>query len=199
MKLLKYARSAQGLQRSSTRAERQVMIRKSDGFALIDVLFVCGIISVLCTIALPRMLLARQSASAASAIGSMRAINSAQLTFALTCGSGFYAPSLTALGAAPPGSREGFISPNLGGSDAVTRSGYLIQVSATPFAGAPATCNGLEMGETSQAFKAGADALEPTNSRFFATNANGQIFEHTATIFSTMPETGEPVTGHVLR
>ena len=37
-------------------------IRKADGFALIDVLFVCAIMGVLATIALPRMLLARQSA-----------------------------------------------------------------------------------------------------------------------------------------
>ena len=88
--------------------------RKADGFALIDILFVCAIIGVLATIALPRMLLARQSAGAASAIGSLRALHSAQLTFALTCGGGFYAPNLTTLGRAPVGSPEGFISPNLG-------------------------------------------------------------------------------------
>ena len=62
------------------------MIRKSDGFALIDVIFCCALISILCSIALPKMLMAKQSAGAASAIGSMRAINSGQLTFALTCG-----------------------------------------------------------------------------------------------------------------
>ena len=43
-------------------------IRKSEGFALIDVLFVCAIMGVLATIALPRMLMAKQSAGAASAI-----------------------------------------------------------------------------------------------------------------------------------
>ena len=67
-------------------------IRKADGFALIDILFVCAMIGVLSTIALPRMLIAKQSAGAASAIGSLRTIHSAQLTFALTCGAGFYAP-----------------------------------------------------------------------------------------------------------
>jgi type II secretory pathway pseudopilin PulG len=176
------------------------MIRKSAGFALIDVIFVCAIISILCTIALPKMLLARQSAGAASAIGSMRAINSSELTFALTCGNGFYAPDLTSLGTAPPGSREGFISPTLGsGGNSVNHSGYIIQVEGAPFAGAPPSCNGLGPGATSQGFRAGADALEPTNPRFFATNANGQIYEHTSTFFATMPEVGEPATGHVLR
>src|SRR6202051_2842753 len=80
-----------------------VRMRQAQGFALIDLIFVCGIIGVLCSIALPRLLLAKQAAGSASAIGSMRAINSAQLTFALTCGAGFYAPSLTTLGTLPVG------------------------------------------------------------------------------------------------
>ena len=33
------------------------MIRKAQGFALIDLIFVCGIIGLLCSIALPRLLL----------------------------------------------------------------------------------------------------------------------------------------------
>src|SRR6185312_6467637 len=91
--------------------------RRAQGFALIDMIFVCGVIGLLCSIALPRLLLAKQAAGAASAIGSMRAINSAELTYALTCGSGFYAPSLTTLGTAPPGSNEPFIGQGLGASD----------------------------------------------------------------------------------
>ena len=174
------------------------MIRKSDGFALIDILFVCSIMSVLCTIALPRMLLARQSAGSASAIGSMRAINSAQLSFALSCGGGFYAPNLTTLGAPPPASRDAFISPNLGATDTVLHSGYMISVEATPFAGAPDSCNGLAAGAAGQAFRAGADPVETGNPRFFATNANGQIFEHSSTLLSSMPETGQPPIGHPL-
>jgi hypothetical protein len=75
----------------------------------------------------------------------------------------------------------------------------MIQVKGTPFAPAPATCNGLAAGATSQGFKAGADALEPTNARFFATNSNGQIFEHSSTFFGVMPESGEPPVGHVLQ
>jgi type II secretory pathway pseudopilin PulG len=176
-----------------------MVMRKSDGFALIDILFACGIMSVLCTIALPNMLLARQSAASASAAGSLRAISSAQLTFALTCGGGFYAPNLTTLGTAPAASREGFISPDLGMSDTVSKSGYLIQLEATAFPGAPGSCNGLGAGEGGRGFKAGADPLDGVNTRFFATNANLQIFEHTSTLFSTMPETGQPSAGHVLQ
>src|SRR5437773_5535833 len=96
--------------------------RDARGFALIDLLFVCGIIGLLAGIAVPRLLLAKQAAGAASAIGSIRSINSAELTYALTCGSGFYAPSLTTLGTPPAGSSEPFIGGGLGSADTITKS-----------------------------------------------------------------------------
>lgn len=175
-------------------------IRKASGFALIDLIFVIGIICVLAATATPRLLAARQSAGAASAIGSLRAISSGQLTFALTCGGGFYSPNLTTLGLAPPASSEAFLSPNLTTGDIVTRAGYVIQLSATPYATAPGSCNGLPMGAAGQAYKAGADPANPAdNFRFFATNANAMIFEDVLTLFPMMPEVGEPASGHVLR
>jgi hypothetical protein len=149
---------------------------------------------------MPRLLAARQSAGAASAIGSLRAISSAQLTFALTCGGGFYSPDLTTLGVAPPGSPEAFLSANLTGSNIVTRGGYVIQLSATPYATAPASCNGAALGASGQAYKAGADPADPaTNFRYFATNANGIIWEDTVTLFPGMPEVGEPARGFLIR
>jgi type IV pilus assembly protein PilA len=175
-----------------------VKIGKAHGFALIDLIFVCGIIGLLCGIALPKLLLARQSANAASAIGSMRAINSAELTYALTCGNGFYAPTLTTLGTPPPGSNEPFLAGGLTGADTVTKSGYTVNLTGTSYASAPATCNGLGVGEAAQGFKAGADPSEPGNLRFFATNSNGTIFEDIASLFVGMPEVGEPPAGHVL-
>jgi type II secretory pathway pseudopilin PulG len=172
---------------------------KAQGFALIDLIFVCGIIGLLASIALPRMTLAKSAAGAASAIGSMRSINSAELTFALTCGAGFYAPNLTTLGLAPPGSTEPFIGGGLGASDTVIRSGYIVKVGATAFGGAPPSCNGLVGGQAGQGFRAGADPVDAQNPRHFATNANGAIYEDTSALYATMPEAGEPATGHVLR
>lgn len=173
-------------------------IRKADGFALIDVLFVCGLMGILSSIAAPRLLMAKQSAGAASAIGSLRTIHSAQLTFALTCGGGFYAPNLTTLGRTPVGSREAFITPNLSTSNVVTRSGYTIEIEGTPYAGAPSSCNGLGAGEAAQVYRATADPTDADNFRNFATNVNGSIFEHTTSLAATMPEVGEPGVGHVL-
>lgn len=174
-------------------------IRKADGFALIDLLFVCGIMGILSSIAAPRLLMAKQSAGAASAIGSLRTIHSAQLTFALTCGGGFYAPDLTTLGEAPPGSAEPFITPNLTTGNSVTRSGYTIEIVGTAYEGAPSSCNGLDTGEAAQAYKATADPTDATNFRHFAINVNGSIFEHTGTLTVAMPEVGDPPVGHLLR
>lgn len=177
----------------------RVSTRNAKGFALIDLIFVAGMISLLCAIALPRFLLAKQAAGSASAVASIRSMSSAQLTYALTCGNGFYSPNLTTLGVAPPGSTEPFITPGLSVADTITRSGYIFRLEAEPYAGAPETCNGLAAGGAGQGFRAGADPAEPMNVRFFATNANGMIFEDVASLFADMPEVGEPLSGHVLQ
>jgi type II secretory pathway pseudopilin PulG len=174
-------------------------IRQAGGFALIDLVFVCGMIGLLSSIALPKFVLAKQAAGAASALASLRTVNSAELTFALTCGSGFYAPDLRTLGTPPPGSNEAFISPDLGASNIVQKSSYTFRLEAAPYPGAPPSCNGLTTGETAQGFRAAADPTEPLNIRFFGSNANGQIYEDVVTLWNDMPETGEPLVGAPLR
>lgn len=162
-------------------------------------MFVCAIVGILATIALPRMMLARQSAGAASAIGSLRTLSSAQLTFALTCGAGFYAPNLTTLGRAPVGSREAFVPPALSTANSVTRSGYVIEVDGTAFPGAPGSCNGVDPGDAAQSWTAFADPIGSDNKRFFGTNVNGSIWEHSSTLRGHLPEVGESTAGHLLR
>jgi len=176
-----------------------VSLRKAQGFALIDLIFVCGIIGLLASIALPRLLMAQQSAGAASAIGTMRAINSSQLTFALTCGSGFYAPDLTTLGTPPPGSSEPFITSGLSTANTINKAGYLIQMTASAYAGAPPSCNGLGAGASGQGFVAAADPDNANNFRFYATNANSVIWEHTSSMYASMPEIGSPPLGAPLK
>ena len=171
--------------------------RKAQGFALIDLIFVCGIIGLLSSIALPRLMLAQQAAGASSAIASMRTLASAQLTYALSCGSGFYSTDLVTLGTPPPGSNEPFITPALSLGNTVIRSGYLFQLEGLPYPGAPTTCNGLPEG--AQGFRAGADPTEATNPRFFGVNASGMIYEHNSTLYADMPEVGVPPFGRTLR
>ena len=174
-----------------------MVIRKAQGFALIDLIFVCGIIGLLSSIGLPRLLLAQQAAGASAAIGSMRTLASAQLTYALSCGSGFYATNLTTLGRPPVGSHEPFITPALSAGNTVIRSGYLFQLEGLPYAGAPTTCNGLP--EAAQGFRAAADPITSGNVRFFAVNANGLIYEHNSSLYASMPEVGAPPSGQALR
>jgi type II secretory pathway pseudopilin PulG len=174
------------------------MMRKAQGFALLDLIFVCGIIGLLASIALPQLSLAKASAGAASAVGSMRSIASSQLTYALTCGGGFYAPKLTTLGTAPPASLEPYIGGGLGDADTVNKSGYTIRMSGVAYPGAPETCNGVAAGEAAQGFSAAADPNDPNNSRFFGINSNNAIYEHTATLWGVMPENGEPPVGQPL-
>lgn len=173
--------------------------QKQAGFTLIEVLFVCGLIGVISAMALPRLLMAKQAADASSAIASLRTINSSELGFSASCGGGFYSPDLSTLAVVPPGSNAPFISPDLSYANTVFKSGYTIQLTGTPVAGAPVSCNGLMAGAGTKSFKAGADPGVPTNYRFFATNSANTIYEDSLTLYAAMPEVGVPPAGHPLQ
>ena len=63
--------------------------RSDAGFTLIDMLFVVALIGLLASMAIPGLMKARGAAQASSAIGSMRVVNSGELSVAITCGLGF--------------------------------------------------------------------------------------------------------------
>jgi type IV pilus assembly protein PilA len=54
------------------------------GFSLIELLIVVAIILIIAAIAIPNLLRSRMSANEASAVGSLRTINTAEVTFATT-------------------------------------------------------------------------------------------------------------------
>ena len=171
--------------------------RSEAGFTLIDVLFVMAILGLLSTLAIPGLMRARGAAQSASALGTLRVVNSAQLSFAITCGLGFYSPDFTTLAVTPPGSADAFLSPELATGATFVKGGYDFSMAGTPLAGAPATCNGLGPGQSAPAYAAVADQLDAGGGigRYFGTNADGIVYEHTLSLAGTMPETGAPPAG----
>jgi type II secretory pathway pseudopilin PulG len=166
------------------------------GFTLIDLLFTASLICLIATMAVPGLLRARGVAQAASAVGTLRVVNSAQLSFAVTCGSGFYAPNFPTLGIVPPNGIQAFLPPELATADAFLKQGYSFSMAATSLAGAPGTCNGLAPGNTAPGYSAIADPLDPVgNPHFYATNADGTIYLNASSFTGIMPESGPPPVG----
>jgi len=166
------------------------------GFTLLDMMFVVALVGLLMTLAIPGLMRARGAAQVASAIGTVRTINSAQLSYAITCGLGFYAPDFPTLGMKPPSANEAFLGADMTSGPTFNKSGYNFSLAGTPLAGAPATCNGLGAGAAAPGYAMVADSLDPVqNNRFLASNADGVIYEHTASLAASMPEGGPPPVG----
>jgi prepilin-type N-terminal cleavage/methylation domain-containing protein len=77
-------------------------MRKQKGFSLIELLIVVAIILIIAAIAIPNLLRSRMAANEASAVGSVRTINTAEVNYSTTYPQNGYTALLQLSGPVPP-------------------------------------------------------------------------------------------------
>jgi type IV pilus assembly protein PilA len=143
------------------------MRKTQKGFSLIELLIVVAIILIIAAIAIPNLLRSKEAANEASAVGSLRTLNTASVTYSTTYGG--YPAALTKLAPVASGSAATSTSADL--IDSVlatgTKSGYSFAWSSGT---TDSNGNYLNYAITAQPVTPGT-----TGQRYFYTDQSGVI------------------------
>jgi prepilin-type N-terminal cleavage/methylation domain-containing protein len=139
------------------------MRNKQKGFSLIELLIVVAIILIIAAIAIPNLLRSRMAANEASAVGSLRTLNTAAVTYSSQCGG--FPPSLTAMGPPANGCTTADLIDSVLASG--TKSGYKFTYAA----------NDADGDGNKDTYTINADPVSPgtTGTRYFFTDQSGVI------------------------
>ena len=161
------------------------MKRSSKGFSLIELLIVVAIILIIAAIAIPNLLRSRIAANQASAVGSLRTLNTAEITYSSTYNVGFtstmnYLAPPTTAGTNPTSTAAGLIDSVLASG---SKSGYSFIYSAGP------PDSTLRINEYSIT---GSPITSSTGTNYYFTDQSGVIRQNST---ATAGSTDSPIAG----
>jgi type IV pilus assembly protein PilA len=171
------------------------MKRSSKGFSLIELLIVVAIILIIAAIAIPNLLRSRIAANQASAVGSLRTLNTAEITYSSTYNVGF---SSTLQNLAPPpattpnptSTAAGLIDSVLAGTNTGTVTANTSSKSGYNFVYSPGATDTTARINTYEI--TGSPISTSTGTNYYFTDQSGVIRQNSTT---TASSTDSPIAG----